>query len=160
VEVAVCVGTVVAVLVGVDDGRPVGVCVGVIVDVRDGVEVRVDVGVSVGIAVGLGVGVRVGVHVGINVGVMVGVFDGVIVVGERAATMDTIGAIDMFKGNPDIVWVGGAFSQGVLQTWAFLLQALPDKERMELIIQKATELGVYSIVPFKSKRSISLEERT
>ena len=40
-----------------------------------------------------------------------------------------------------------------------LLQALPDKERMELIIQKATELGVHSIVPFKSKRSISLEER-
>ena len=30
---------------------------------------------------------------------------------------------------------------------------------MELIIQKATELGVYSIVPFKSRRSISLEER-
>jgi 16S rRNA (uracil1498-N3)-methyltransferase len=40
-----------------------------------------------------------------------------------------------------------------------LLQALPDKERMELIIQKATELGVYSIIPFKSKRSIPLEER-
>ena len=44
-------------------------------------------------------------------------------------------------------------------TKIILLQALPDKERMELIIQKATELGVYSIVPFKSKRSISLEER-
>ncbi len=40
-----------------------------------------------------------------------------------------------------------------------LLQALPDRERMELIIQKATELGVYSIVPFKSRRSISLAER-
>ncbi len=40
-----------------------------------------------------------------------------------------------------------------------LLQALPDKERMELIIQKTTELGVHSIVPFKSKRSVSLEER-
>jgi 16S rRNA (uracil1498-N3)-methyltransferase len=40
-----------------------------------------------------------------------------------------------------------------------LLQALPEKERMELIIQKATELGVSTIVPFKSKRSISLEER-
>ena len=40
-----------------------------------------------------------------------------------------------------------------------VFQALPDKERMELIIQKVTELGVYSIVPFKSKRSISLEER-
>ena len=40
-----------------------------------------------------------------------------------------------------------------------LLQALPEKERMELIIQKATELGVSRIVPFKSERSISLGER-
>jgi 16S rRNA (uracil1498-N3)-methyltransferase len=44
-------------------------------------------------------------------------------------------------------------------TKIILLQGLPDKERMELIIQKATELGIYSIVPFKSTRSISLEER-
>ena len=40
-----------------------------------------------------------------------------------------------------------------------LLQALPDKERMELIIQKGTELGVKFIVPFKSVHSISLHER-
>jgi len=40
-----------------------------------------------------------------------------------------------------------------------LLQALPEKERMEFIIQKATELGVSAIIPFKSERSISLEER-
>lgn len=40
-----------------------------------------------------------------------------------------------------------------------LLQALPQKERMELIVQKATELGVSVIIPFKSERSISLEER-
>jgi len=40
-----------------------------------------------------------------------------------------------------------------------LLQALPEKERMELIIQKATELGVSTIIPFKAERSISLEER-
>jgi 16S rRNA (uracil1498-N3)-methyltransferase len=40
-----------------------------------------------------------------------------------------------------------------------LLQALPGKERMELIIQKTTELGVSTIIPFKSERSISLEER-
>jgi 16S rRNA (uracil1498-N3)-methyltransferase len=41
----------------------------------------------------------------------------------------------------------------------FLLQALPEKERMELIIQKATELGVSRICPFKSRHSISLQER-
>jgi 16S rRNA (uracil1498-N3)-methyltransferase len=40
-----------------------------------------------------------------------------------------------------------------------LLQALPEKERMELIIQKATELGVFAILPFQSERSISLKER-
>jgi len=40
-----------------------------------------------------------------------------------------------------------------------LFQALPERERMELIIQKGTELGVSTIVPFKSERSISLEER-
>jgi len=41
----------------------------------------------------------------------------------------------------------------------FLFQALPEKERMELIIQKTTELGVSCIYPFKSRHSISLEER-
>lgn len=40
-----------------------------------------------------------------------------------------------------------------------LLQALPGKERMELIIQKTTELGVAYIIPFKSAKSISLAER-
>lgn len=44
-------------------------------------------------------------------------------------------------------------------TRIILLQALPDKERMELIIQKATELGASFIVPFKSNRSIFLEDR-
>jgi 16S rRNA (uracil1498-N3)-methyltransferase len=40
-----------------------------------------------------------------------------------------------------------------------LFQALPDKERMELIIQKTTELGATAIYPLKSRHSISLEER-
>ncbi|HAO92578.1 MAG: hypothetical protein A2X99_01820 [Deltaproteobacteria bacterium GWB2_55_19] len=40
-----------------------------------------------------------------------------------------------------------------------LLQALPEKERMEIIIQKTTELGVSTIVPFKSEKSISIDER-
>jgi 16S rRNA (uracil1498-N3)-methyltransferase len=40
-----------------------------------------------------------------------------------------------------------------------LAQALPEKERMELIIQKVTELGVAGIFPFQSEKSISLIER-
>lgn len=40
-----------------------------------------------------------------------------------------------------------------------LLQALPKRERLEWIIQKTTELGVYSIVPFESEKSITLAER-
>jgi 16S rRNA (uracil1498-N3)-methyltransferase len=40
-----------------------------------------------------------------------------------------------------------------------LHQALPEKERMEWIIQKTTELGVHAIIPFQSQRAISLEER-
>lgn len=40
-----------------------------------------------------------------------------------------------------------------------LLQALPEKERMELIIQKTTELGVTEIIPFKSEKSITIGER-
>lgn len=38
-------------------------------------------------------------------------------------------------------------------------QALPEKERFELILQKLTELGVARIIPFVSKRSIDLAER-
>ena len=40
-----------------------------------------------------------------------------------------------------------------------LLQGLPERDRMEMIIQKATELGVSAILPFESERSISLKER-
>lgn len=38
-------------------------------------------------------------------------------------------------------------------------QALPEKERFELILQKLTEVGVARIVPYMSKRSTTLEER-
>lgn len=42
-----------------------------------------------------------------------------------------------------------------------LYQALPKSDKMELIIQKAVELGVYSIVPFTSKRVIvKLDEKS
>ncbi len=41
-----------------------------------------------------------------------------------------------------------------------LIQALAKKERMELIIQKATELGVTAIVPCVTAKSITLADRT
>ncbi|NOY14501.1 MAG: RNA methyltransferase, partial [Deltaproteobacteria bacterium] len=40
-----------------------------------------------------------------------------------------------------------------------LLQALPAKERFELVLQKATEIGVARIVPYCSARSSTLPER-
>ena len=36
----------------------------------------------------------------------------------------------------------------------WLFQGLPKGDKMELIVQKAVELGVYSVVPFSAKRSI------
>lgn len=41
-----------------------------------------------------------------------------------------------------------------LQTKIYLFQGLPKKDKMELIIQKAVELGVYEIIPVVTKRSI------
>lgn len=40
-----------------------------------------------------------------------------------------------------------------------VFQALPEKERFELVLQKLTEIGVHRIVPFQSHRSTTLQER-
>ncbi len=40
-----------------------------------------------------------------------------------------------------------------------LLQALPEKYRMELVIEKATELGVSMVVPWHAGKGISLAKR-
>jgi 16S rRNA (uracil1498-N3)-methyltransferase len=40
-----------------------------------------------------------------------------------------------------------------------VFQALPDKERFELVLQKLTEIGVSHIVPFVSKHSSTLQQR-
>lgn len=40
-----------------------------------------------------------------------------------------------------------------------VFQALPSKERFELVVQKLTEIGVTHIVPFVSQHSLTLEER-
>lgn len=41
-----------------------------------------------------------------------------------------------------------------LKTNIYLFQGLPKKDKMELIVQKAVELGVYEIIPVKMNRSI------
>ena len=45
-------------------------------------------------------------------------------------------------------------TQTELPAKIFLFQGLPKKDKMELIIQKAVELGVYQIVPVMMKRSV------
>lgn len=44
--------------------------------------------------------------------------------------------------------------QGELPAKLYLFQGLPKGEKMELIIQKAVELGVYQIIPVSTRRSI------
>ena len=43
--------------------------------------------------------------------------------------------------------------------WITVFQAIPEKERFELVLQKLTELGVCRIVPMETARSISRDER-
>ena len=45
-------------------------------------------------------------------------------------------------------------SQYELPSRIYLFQGLPKGDKMELIVQKAVELGVYGIVPFAAKRSV------
>lgn len=51
-------------------------------------------------------------------------------------------------------------SQTELNTKLYLFQGLPKKDKMELIVQKAVELGVYEIIPVMMKRTIvKLEDK-
>lgn len=45
-------------------------------------------------------------------------------------------------------------SKAELETKIYLFQGMPKKDKMELIIQKAVELGVYEIIPVMTKRVI------
>ena len=45
-------------------------------------------------------------------------------------------------------------SKSELDTRLYLFQGMPKKDKMELIIQKAVELGVYEIIPVMTKRVI------
>ncbi|HZX36354.1 MAG TPA: RsmE family RNA methyltransferase [Thermodesulfobacteriota bacterium] len=56
-----------------------------------------------------------------------------------------------------LVFEDTGFRKNILRVTLF--QALPEKERMELIIQKTIELGVNRVIPFKSEKSTTIEER-
>ncbi len=45
-------------------------------------------------------------------------------------------------------------SEAELPTKIYLFQALPKADKMELIIQKAVELGVYEVIPVKTRRCV------
>lgn len=46
-------------------------------------------------------------------------------------------------------------TQTELDTRIYLFQGLPKKDKMELIIQKAVELGVYQVIPVSMKRCVA-----
>lgn len=53
-----------------------------------------------------------------------------------------------------------SYSGTELKTRLWLFQALPKSDKMELIIQKAVELGAYAIVPVKTSRCVvKLDEK-
>ena len=73
---------------------------------------------------------------------------------------DFRGRVTRLSGTEGSIFIFDAFPSPTESSLEInLLQALPEKERMELIIQKTTELGVSTILPFQSERSISLKER-
>ena len=73
---------------------------------------------------------------------------------------DFRGRVTRLSGTEGSIFIFEAFPSPTESSLEInLLQALPEKERMELIIQKTTELGVSTIIPFQSERSISLKER-
>jgi 16S rRNA (uracil1498-N3)-methyltransferase len=73
---------------------------------------------------------------------------------------DFRGRVTRLSETEGSIFIFGAFPSSTESSLEIvLLQALPEKERMELIIQKATELGVSTILPFQSERSISLRQR-
>ena len=64
---------------------------------------------------------------------------------EGAAALDILRELDADTELPSKIW---------------LFQGLPKGDKMDLIVQKAVELGVYKVIPFAAKRSIvKLDER-
>lgn len=71
------------------------------------------------------------------------------------------GIIEEFAENEVICSVAFVKEDGVeLPSKVYLYQGLPKADKMELIIQKAVELGVYEIIPVATKRAVvKLDEK-
>ena len=64
------------------------------------------------------------------------------------------GVIDRLDGEEAVVRVLRSWSVAPPQVKIILAQSLPKAGKMDLILQKATELGVGGIIPFTSRRSV------
>lgn len=64
--------------------------------------------------------------------------------------------IETFNDNGEVIVAikDDTFDGTELPSKIYLFQGLPKSDKMELIIQKAVELGVYEIIPVSTKRSI------
>ena len=63
-----------------------------------------------------------------------------------------IDELDKVQVTAKILWKEEGSSE--LSSKIYLFQGLPKSDKMELIIQKAVELGAYEIVPVSTKRAI------
>ena len=72
------------------------------------------------------------------------------------AGTDYLCAFERLEDGAAVCRVGGAEpSRGEPTVRATLFMALPKSDKMDLIVQKATELGVHAIVPFVGARCVS-----
>ncbi|MCR5202831.1 MAG: 16S rRNA (uracil(1498)-N(3))-methyltransferase [Lachnospiraceae bacterium] len=69
---------------------------------------------------------------------------------------DYVGVIDSFTDSEVIVEVKKVQSTGnELPLKVYLFQGIPKKDKMELIVQKTVELGVFQVIPVKMHRSVA-----
>ena len=77
--------------------------------------------------------------------------DEIIVVSEGVAHVCEITAVDQ---NIDVVQTGRTIASSEMPVRVTIACGLPKGDKLELITQKGTELGMHRLVPFKAERSI------
>lgn len=83
------------------------------------------------------------------------------VVANDGSSMDYYCVIENIESDEVILSIeGSSISHAELGTKLYLFQALPKADKMELIVQKAVELGVHEIIPVMTSRCVvRLDER-